>query len=76
MKNERKDLWIKVLFTIWTLLTMGVCYISKMEDPVVGDAERWHILYVVMLWIAVVAGVAVVVYNVLNLVRNDRWWSR
>lgn len=46
MKNERKDLWIKVLFTIWTLLTMGVRYISKMEDPVVGDAERWHILYV------------------------------
>lgn len=76
MKNERKDIWIKVLFTIWTLLTMGVRYISKMEDPVVGDAERWHILYVVMLWIAVVAGVAVVVYNVLNLVRNDRWWSR
>lgn len=76
MDGDKKGLWFKFFVSVWVILTLVVDHIAEMEKPFVGDPERWHILYCIMLSIGGVVAVVAFVYTIYYGLKYDRWWSR
>ena len=73
MEEGKKRVWVKILFSVWMLLTVAVGHISEMQESFVGDPARWQILYYIMISVATVCAVVSFVYSIKNVLRK---WLR